>query len=232
VERRLKERLIGAAVLTIIAVIFIPMVLDDTEHPPSAIVTTNIPPRPEGEFTSRIVPIPTRVEPAGEPAPSPAPGPVPEAASTGDSAAAPEPETLPSTVAAVPSAPEQAPPAESTPPAAKETPPAASAPAKPAGNAATAAKPAAKPAADAPDKVGLTAWVVQLGSFSSEENARALNERLRKRGYSAFVEPLKQDGEQVYRVRVGPELLRSEAQALRDRIRAETQLEGIVVSYP
>jgi cell division septation protein DedD len=46
------------------------------------------------------------------------------------------------------------------------------------------------------------------------------------------VEPVRQDGEEVYRVRVGPELLRSEAQALREKIRAETELEGIVVGYP
>jgi DedD protein len=86
--------------------------------------------------------------------------------------------------------------------------------------------------ATGPERVGLSAWVVQLGSFSSEENATGLERRLRDAGYTSFVEPLRQDGEAAYRVRVGPELLRSEAQALRDRIKSELGLDGIVVSYP
>lgn len=231
-ERRLKERLVGAAVLAILAVIFIPMVLDDTEHPPTAITTTNIPPRPEGEFTSRIVPIPAggtareqgsrQTTPAAAPPPGPAQTqtatesgmPAVEAPATPDPRPEPGPQTdTPATAAA----PEQA---------SKKA--AAAPPAK------AADKTAGKPPAAAPekDKVGLTAWVVQLGSFSSEENARSLNDRLRKSGYAAFVEPLMQDGERVFRVRVGPELKRSEAQNLRERILAETKLEGIVVSYP
>jgi DedD protein len=73
---------------------------------------------------------------------------------------------------------------------------------------------------------------VQLGSFSSEANATGLDQRLRRAGYSSFVEPLQQNGEAAFRVRVGPELLRSEAQALRDRIKSELGVDGIVVSYP
>ena len=228
-ERRLKERLVGAAVLATLAVIFIPMVLDDTEHPPTAITTTNIPPRPEGEFTSRIVPIPagnpggareTPVPAAGSAAaPGPAPQPPAEAApaaAAGKGLAAADPSPRPAQQGAGPEA--AAVPKEATDKAAA---------------AAPEAKGAQAPETAPPkDKVGLTAWVVQLGSFSSEENARSLNDRLRKSGYAAFVEPLMQDGERVFRVRVGPELKRSEAQTLRERILAETKLEGIVVSYP
>jgi DedD protein len=189
-------------------------------------VTTNIPPRPEGEFTSRIVPIPTRAEGEAKAGQSPARESVPPPAAPGG-------EEAPPAAAVSPPATQEGPAAGGdTPPAGKDTAP----PAK-AGEAVakSAAKPDAKSAAKsagAPEHVGLTAWVVQLGSFASEENARTLNERLRKKGYSAFVEPVRQDGEEVYRVRVGPELLRSEAQALREKIRAETELEGIVVGYP
>ncbi|MFT7458394.1 MAG: DedD protein, partial [Planctomycetota bacterium] len=56
-ERRLKERLIGAAVLVMLAVIFIPMILDDSSETDVTITETNIPTRPGDDFNSRIVPL-------------------------------------------------------------------------------------------------------------------------------------------------------------------------------
>ncbi|MEO1888356.1 MAG: SPOR domain-containing protein, partial [Cycloclasticus sp.] len=35
---------------------------------------------------------------------------------------------------------------------------------------------------------GITAWVVQVGSFSDQKNADALSDKLKKLGYTAFVE--------------------------------------------
>ncbi len=85
---------------------------------------------------------------------------------------------------------------------------------------------------DVEKAVGLSAWVVQLGSFSSKVNADKLNLNLRKAGFPAFVEPIKQDGETAYRVRVGPELLRADADKLLAQIRKKMELEGIVLRYP
>ncbi|MGH8245196.1 MAG: SPOR domain-containing protein, partial [Gammaproteobacteria bacterium] len=82
------------------------------------------------------------------------------------------------------------------------------------------------------ERVGLTAWVVQLGSFSSETNANSLSERARQGGFAAFVDPLKSDKGVIYRVRVGPELRRSDAAALRDRLNKTLDVEAIVISYP
>ena len=56
-EHRLKERLIGAAVLVMLAVIFIPMILNNASRNDTAITETNIPKRPAGEFDSKIVPL-------------------------------------------------------------------------------------------------------------------------------------------------------------------------------
>ena len=56
-ERRLKERLIGAAVLVMLGVIFIPMILDDSSETDITITETNIPRRPDDNFSSRIVPL-------------------------------------------------------------------------------------------------------------------------------------------------------------------------------
>jgi DedD protein len=188
-ERRLKERVIGASVLVMLAVVFIPMLLDDSERVETRIEGTNIPARPGTEFASKIVPLPG-----------------------GDFA---KPEAIAAPTAAV-----AAPPAATGQAVAPATAPGKPAPAPADGGAST------------PERVGLTAWVVQLGSFSSEANAAGLERRLRDAGYASFVEPLQQDGQPAYRVRVGPELLRSEAQTLRDRIKSELGVDGIVVSYP
>jgi len=80
--------------------------------------------------------------------------------------------------------------------------------------------------------VGLSAWIVQLGSFTEEDNAQSLNKKLRTAGYPSFVEPLKRDGKISYRVRVGPEIKRSEADRLLKKLKEKMQLDGIVVSYP
>lgn len=80
--------------------------------------------------------------------------------------------------------------------------------------------------------VGLSVWIVQLGSFNDEEKAESLNKKLRKAGYPAFVEPLKKNGKMHYRVRVGPEIRRSEADLLLKRLKEKMKLDGIIVSYP
>ena len=221
-ERQRKERLVGAAVLIMLAVIFIPMVLDDSVHPEDGITGTNIPPKPEGEFESRVIPLPTAGN-AGHGTGSeqvPLPAPVRE----------PETPADPATVAEDLKA--EAVPASGSTPATVT--PAASTPSSPeAAGTNDPAKGAATATGKTPsNSVGATAWVVQLGSFASAENAEALNKKLRQAGYSAFVEPLQQDGAKVFKVRVGPELRRSGAQSVRDRLKANLGLDGIVVPYP
>jgi DedD protein len=90
------------------------------------------------------------------------------------------------------------------------------------------AKPApAKPATDtAPD-----AWVVQVGSFSQSSNALALRDKLRAKGFTAFVEKLKSDSGTVYRVRIGPELKREKAEELRKRLKSKLRMKGIVMGH-
>lgn len=212
-DRQRKERLVGAAVILMLAVIFIPMVLDDSVQPEGGISGTNIPARPGDAFSSRVVPLASEAPPAVTPS-APAPQPVvapPAAADTSGTAADPVPAPAP---AAVPDA--------GT--ATEKTPPPA-----------TATAPAAAPVTSTPApgaEAGVTAWVVQLGSFASEENANALNRKLRQGGFSSFVEPLQQGGAKVFRVRVGPELRRSAAQSVRDRLKSGMDLDGIVVPYP
>ena len=84
------------------------------------------------------------------------------------------------------------------------------------------------------DPDGLTGWVVQVGSFS-RENADQLNDKLHAAGYRSYVvdEPVaSEDGSMLYRVRVGPEVLRSEALKLQGELKNDMDLDGFILNYP
>ncbi len=95
---------------------------------------------------------------------------------------------------------------------------------------------AATPKESAVSKAGdgqATAWVVQVGSFSSAKNAHALRDKLRKFGHATFVEAVKDKaGKSVYRVRVGPEVRRDLAEKLQQQLARDAKLKGIVLRYP
>ncbi len=95
-------------------------------------------------------------------------------------------------------------------------------------------KPLVVKAAPTPEKKPTqdsTAWVVQVGSFSNSTNALKLRDKLRAKGFTAFVEKLESDGSTTYRVRVGPELKREIADTLRDKLQNQMKLKGIVMGY-
>jgi DedD protein len=65
-----------------------------------------------------------------------------------------------------------------------------------------------------------------------ESKALKLRDRLRDADFSAFVErATKPNGDAVYRVRVGPVLVRSEANKLKDKVKQEIKLDGLVMKY-
>lgn len=92
-------------------------------------------------------------------------------------------------------------------------------PVKPA-EVATATKPA-----------GAESWAVQVGSFSEQANASRLRDSLRGKGYPAYVEQVKLVSGTSYRVRVGPVLSRSDAEAIQAKL-AKIDQRGIVVPHP
>lgn len=83
-----------------------------------------------------------------------------------------------------------------------------------------------------PVKGNPAAWVVQVGSFSGEENARVLRDQLRAKGYKAvFIDRDMIGGKPVLRVRIGPEMERTRSEQVREKLAREMKLEGVVVSY-
>ncbi len=104
--------------------------------------------------------------------------------------------------------------------------PARPAPARPAAQTARAAE-APSPASDSP----AAGWDVQVGSFSSSENADRLAASLREKGYTVYVSPHRAQGRVLHRVRVGPERERDSAQALAERLQRESGQAGRVVPH-
>lgn len=183
---------------------------ESTSAAPAAAEHQTAPARSAAPATPVAAPPPARAEPVPPPKPA-VPKPVPVAKPV-------TPKAAPTTPAPAPAKPAAAP---KTPVAAAV--PAPAAPVKPAGAAATPS---------APNAATQQAWVVQLGVYGNLKTAIDLRERLRKAGHSAFTEEISTPHGKALRVRVGPELERATAQALRDRLARETGHDGIVVGYP
>ncbi len=94
-----------------------------------------------------------------------------------------------------------------------------------------AKKPEKRPAATKPRTDG-TGFVAQIGSFTQKQNAMVLADKLQASGYPAFVEEASTGSSMVYRVKLGPVDDREAAEKLLKKARKNEGLGGIVVSYP
>ncbi|MEN8259942.1 MAG: SPOR domain-containing protein [Pseudomonadota bacterium] len=212
-DQTLKQRLVGVALLTALAVIFVPMLFDDPVEETGDATALDIPEFP-AEFESSVVPLPLRPDhgvPLSEPVPET------ELAVERPPLAARPSETLSKEdkPAGEGATPEQEPAAGS---AAVANPDPMAAP----GPSSTIAL--RKPHG-APDR-----WFVQVGSFGREENATILRDKLRKKGYAAFLEIAESEVQgKVYRVKVGPEEDKPNAKKVRDKIKVDFGAKGIVI---
>lgn len=198
-ERALKERIIGAVVLVVFAVLIVPVFLDGPPADGDIVTERVLLPGQEGQETQTVVldrdrkdPVPVATTPAParqdnavteQPVLREEPEPV---------VVQPPPEKAPDT------APEQAEP---------------------------------KPAASQPVASTTGMWAVQLGSFSSKDNAEKLAADLRKQGYAAFLSQLPTDKGLLHRVRIGPQKDRASAEAMASRL-AKVGHKGQVVPHP
>jgi len=82
-------------------------------------------------------------------------------------------------------------------------------------------KPVRKPAPTPVETVSVSkaGWAVQLGSFSSRENAQQLANEVGARGFPVFLMTLDRSGKKLYRVRVGPRESRAQAAELAERLK-------------
>lgn len=78
-------------------------------------------------------------------------------------------------------------------------------------------------------------WLVQLGSFESEENAIKLNQTLLEKQFKSFIDPIKNPttNKTAYRVRVGPpQADKAKAEALKKQLNELVKIQGIIIEYP
>ncbi|RRQ23997.1 SPOR domain-containing protein [Guyparkeria sp. SCN-R1] len=73
-------------------------------------------------------------------------------------------------------------------------------------------------------------FVVQLGSFSDERNARALAKSVESSGFDVSVTPLFSEQGTVWRVRVGPYATRDLASEATERLRQRIGRDGLVMT--
>ena len=77
----------------------------------------------------------------------------------------------------------------------------------------------------------LSGWVVQLGSFENRANARKLTASLKDKGFAAFIETVESGTKPAFRVRIGPELTRAEADTVRKRLKRDFKRDGVLMRY-
>jgi DedD protein len=248
-DQALKQRLVGALVITALAAIFVPMFFEDTVDDSRREINRSdlaIPAAPEQSF-SEDNPIPQSPQqvlhaPEGETAAA-ADTETQEDDSGQEADAQAEQAIPPDAVAVAPEA-KQAPPVAAAKPKAetglasakKKSQPAKKVTLQPQPKAAPEQLPAqarqntasAPPPAKNPD---LQRWVVQLGSFAKKDNADGLVNRLRAQGYNAYGDTIEVEGKgTMYRVRIGPELDKNRAQATQKQLQQLDALSSIVLA--
>jgi DedD protein len=224
-ESRFRQRLVGAAVVVALAVLLLPLWLDGSGI--DSLRVQDLPEKPEipAESPGEIpVPPPESAAPLESP---------PEALMSGS----PGEQTPSANDAAADEPPQSAEPATDE----------RTEPAGPPESDATAGEPSAAEAAgdesrdndvgdESTSEASLPAtstqgqYVVQLGSFSDERNARGLAESVESSGFDVIIEPLFSEQGTVWRVRVGPYASRELAGQATERLRQRLGRDGLVMS--
>lgn len=218
----LKKRLVGAAVLIALAVIFVPMLLpgkSGTQGP-----SVSVPPPPSGEMQTRVLQVgPDRARAGSSTAASIAD---PDRVATLDlngtasGGAAPASATSAGDVADAAGAPEAG--ASSAPPqqvASRAPAPSASAAQQ---TESVASAPASADTAPLPGGAGAaagTVYTVNLGIYADQAGARKLVADAKRHGFTALATPETFHGKPVLRVQVGPFASKAAAEAARLKLK-------------
>ncbi|VFN07767.1 MAG: DedD protein [Candidatus Kentron sp. G] len=211
-EQQLKHRLVGATVLVSLGVIFIPMILSPPERANEASIDV-VSPMEHNTRRSRIRPAEEFEWPPAEEIADIEP----------EKPVAPFLQTRPSTTKPVVKVMRQEARARTPPPDARASEKKVQPRDEPRKTALASVKP------DSSKESALKAWAVQVGSFSEQRNALGLRDRLRAKGYRAFVKSIKADGNT--RVFVGPALRRDDALRAHEKLYSDLNIKGLVIRY-
>jgi DedD protein len=199
----LKQRLLGAAVLIALAIIFVPMFLSNSpQKQESTTVNLDIPPAPDHKLETRTLPVAGPSAPVANPQATPDD---PNKVVTIDTHAPPKVDAHPED--------------QTPPPAVASNPPKpATAPVKPA------------PAEPEPAAPTTGRFAVNLGIYADQSHVNSLIGHIKKLGFAAYSEPTEYQGKSALRVRVGPFADRAAAEAARLKIKqAEPKVPSSIV---
>lgn len=232
-DKVLKQRLVGAAILIALAVIFVPMLFDEgPERETLRDTAIDLPPPPSDRREVRRLPLdPERArEVQAPPAVEPV---VPERSereiSLLDSDPAPADEALAEPPEEPPEEPirlvETPPEPDPVPEPEPETQP------EPAAPAAPTVSPAVATGAASGDAVA--AFIVQVASFSSADTADRIADQLGRLGHDAAVDVIERGNSRLHRVRTGPYRTRADADRARAQIATTVAgVEPVVMAAP
>ncbi len=198
-ETTLKQRLIGAAVIIALAVIFVPMILDGSGREESVALDMEVPPEPTFTFESEL-PDPKKLD------------------------------ELPPIDAEVVEEQEEPKVEKSADQESNETVKTENPDKKEEQKIATATQVVEATEDHIETNPALSAWAVQVAAFGEKNKAVALQEKLIAKNLPAFTEQSEKGNKILYRVKVGPELQRENAEKLRDKIEKEHGLKGSFVT--
>ena len=98
--------------------------------------------------------------------------------------------------------------------------------------AAAARPPSGKSVTRTALKEPTNAFSLQVSTVTISDNAYALRDKLRKDGYTAYVETRTKNGKTSYRVRIGPELDKSKLKKMKSKLQKKYGLDGFIVNHP
>jgi DedD protein len=203
-----KHRIVGAIVVVALAVLLVPMILEENEPPAELKSVTELPPPKTGSASSDTRVVVTPVAELAEPVKVPA-----------------KPEPVIPSVKPVPPPPAAA--EEVAPPITETAPDKA-----PEKVAAAAVKPArTAKAAPVPERIS-KGWVIQIGVYKERANAERLRKQLSAQGHKVNVDQVTLDGTNATRLRMGPFSDRATALKIQAQIEKESGVKAAVYHYP
>lgn len=200
-RKRARRRLVGAITLVALMVAVLPMILDDEPKPVGQDIAIDIPSQQGNDFPLNTAKLPPVQPPS--PAAQPQAAPVQQETRAAPAAKVTEPGPEPVTPG------KKAKPAEKT-------------------REAGANKKEAKPATKAVEAQHGGSYIVMLGAFLSEENARQRQAKLKELGVKYYLEKIKSPTGEKTGVRAGPYSSRQEAEQALARLKAAGIADGLV----
>ena len=201
-DQNIKNRLVGIAVISALAVIFLPMILDGSGVEKAELEVT-IPPQPEVRENPDFVVKQLELKQKADAVPEVEPRFVDE-----DSGAIPLPLAQESVSG------------ESEAEHSKQL-------ASTAVSGSDANKSVGEPA-----KTGGASWVLQVGSFKDRNKALAQRDKLRKSNIAAvFIEQFNIDDQVNFRVRLGPFVSLDKTRVAKNKILAKHGIDGLIMEY-